>query len=86
MQGLAQAGDVDRDVASGVVVIFRTINGTRSAAKFDFDDMQQGKIEDPELLAGDVIVVDTSPSKLALQNVLRVLPLAGAAATFVPIL
>jgi polysaccharide export outer membrane protein len=85
MQGLAQAGDVDRDVASGVVVIFRTINGTRSAAKFDFEDMQQGKIEDPELLAGDVIVVDTSPTKLLLHNVMTALPVAGAAQSFVPV-
>ena len=86
MQMLALAGDVDNNVASGDVVIFRTINGKRSAARFDFDSIRTGKTQDPELQPGDVIVVDTSPAKVALQNFLRVLPVAGAAATFVPIL
>ena len=86
MPTLALAGDVDINVASGDVVIFRTINGKRSAARFDFDSVRSGKTQDPELQPGDVIVVDTSPAKVALQNVLKVLPLAGTAATFVPVL
>jgi len=35
---------------------------------------------------GDVIVVDTSATKVALSNVLRVLPLATSAAIFVPLM
>jgi polysaccharide export outer membrane protein len=86
MQALADAGDVDMDVASGDVVIFRTINGKRCAARFEFDGIRTGKSEDPELQPNDVIVVDTSPGKVALDKVLKVLPLAGAAAMFVPVL
>jgi polysaccharide export outer membrane protein len=86
IQMLAEAGDVDINVASGDVVIFRTIGGKRSAARFDFDSIQTGKTQDPQLEPGDVIVVDTSPAKVALQNFLRILPVAGTAATFVPIL
>jgi polysaccharide biosynthesis/export protein len=86
MQALALAGDVDINVASGDVVIFRTIDGKRSAARFEFDSIKTGKTQDPELQPGDVIVVDTSASKVALQNFLRILPVAGAAASFVPIL
>ena len=84
-QALAQAGDVDINVASGDVVIFRTIDGKRSAARFDFDSIRTGKTQDPELQPNDVIVVDTSASKVALQGFLKVLPIAGYAAMFAPL-
>ena len=86
MQALALAGDVDMNVASGDVVIFRTIDGKRSAARFDFDSIKTGKTQDPQLQPNDVLVVDTSPTKVALYHFLQVLPVAGAAAMFVPIL
>src|SRR5262249_43942674 len=85
IQLLAEAGDIDKDIASGDIVIFRMINGKRNAARFDFDAIQGGKNEDPALQPGDVIVVDTSPGKVALDKVLKVLPLAGTAAMFVPV-
>jgi polysaccharide export outer membrane protein len=85
IQMLAEAGDINNDIASGDIVIFRTIDGKRSAARFDFDAIQGGKNEDPQLQPGDVIVVDTSPGKVALDKVLKVLPLAGTAAMFVPL-
>jgi len=85
-QILAIAGDVDASVASGDIVIFRTIDGKRSAAKFDFDDIRSGKVQDPELEPGDVIVADTSTTKIALANVMKVLPLATSAAIFVPLM
>jgi len=82
MQVLAMSGGVDMDTDSGNVVIFRTIDGTRSAARFDFDAIKAGNAVDPELKPGDVIVVDTSSTKLALSNVMKVLPLATTAAVF----
>jgi polysaccharide biosynthesis/export protein len=85
-QALAMAGDVDAAIASGDIVIFRTIDGKRSAARFDFDDIRSGKVEDPELQPGDVIVADTSATKIALNNVMKLLPLATSAAIFVPLM
>jgi polysaccharide export outer membrane protein len=85
-QVLAMAGDVDSTVASGDIVIFRAIDGKRSAARFDFDEIRSGKIEDPDLQPGDVIVADTSSTKVALNNVMKVLPLATSAAIFVPLM
>jgi polysaccharide export outer membrane protein len=82
MQVLAMAGGVDDSTASGDVVLFRKIDGTRSAARFDTDAIKKGTSEDPELQPGDVIVVDTSATKLALSNIMKVLPLAGTAAMF----
>src|SRR5439155_22085147 len=37
VQALADAGDINNDIASGDIVIFRTIDSKRSAARFDFD-------------------------------------------------
>jgi polysaccharide export outer membrane protein len=85
-QVLAMAGDVDSSVASGDIIIFRTIDGKRSAARFDFDDIRSGKTVDPELEPGDVVVADTSSTKVVLANVLKVLPLATSAAIFVPLM
>ena len=85
-QVLAMAGDVDFSVASGDIVVFRTIDGKRSAARFDFDEIRSGKINDPEVQPGDVVVADTSATKVALANVLKFLPLATSAAIFVPLM
>lgn len=82
MQVMAMAGGVNMDTDSGQVVVFRTINGVRSAARFDLDAINAGSANDPELQAGDVVVVDTSSTKLALSNVLKVVPLATTAAVF----
>ncbi len=86
MQVLAMAGDIDTNVASGNVVIFRKHDGKRYAARFDADAIREGKAADPGLEPGDVIVVDTSSTKVALQNVMKVLPLVGMGAMFVPLL
>ena len=76
------AGGVNIDTASGDIVIFRTVDGTRSAARFDIDAIKSGQANDPELQPGDVVVVDTSATKVALGNILKVLPLATTAAVF----
>jgi polysaccharide biosynthesis/export protein len=82
MQIIAMAGDVDMTVDSGTVVIFRTIDGQRSAARFDFDAIKKGNAADPQVQPGDIVYVDTSPTKVALSNILKALPLATTAAVF----
>ena len=82
MQVVAMAGDVDTTTDSGDVVVFRTINGERSAAKFDLDAIRAGRAADPPVEPGDVVVVDLSATKVALHNVLTALPLATTAAVF----
>jgi polysaccharide export outer membrane protein len=86
LQVVAMAGDIDLSIASGDIVVFRTVDGQRAAARFDVDSIKNGKTDDPEVLPGDVVVVDTSATKVALTNVLRVLPLATSAAVFVPLM
>jgi polysaccharide export outer membrane protein len=86
LQVIAMAGDIDGSTASGDIVVFRTVDGQRTAARFEADLIKNGKADDPEMLPGDVVVVDTSATKVALSNVLRVLPLATSAAVFVPLM
>ncbi|MGA3308112.1 MAG: polysaccharide biosynthesis/export family protein [Xanthobacteraceae bacterium] len=86
IQMVAMAGGIDTTVASGDVVVFRTIDGKRSAARFDVEAIKKGEAEDPEVEPGDVVVIDTSSTKVALNNVLRFLPLATSAAVFAPLM
>ncbi len=86
VQAMAMAGGIDSTIGSGDVVIFRTIDGRRSVARFDIDAIKKGDAEDPDLQPGDVVVADTSSTKVALHNILSVLPLATATAIFVPLM
>jgi polysaccharide export outer membrane protein len=86
VQGIAMAGGIDTSIGSGDVVIFRTIDGKRSVARFDLDEIKKGNAEDPDLQPGDVVVADASQAKVVLHNVLSVLPAATATAMFVPLL
>ena len=58
MQVVAMAGDVDMNTDSGDVIVFRNIDGQRSAARFDIDAIRAGKAADPQVEPGDVVVVD----------------------------
>jgi polysaccharide biosynthesis/export protein len=82
LQVLALAGDVNPDIASGEVMVFRTTEGRRTGARFDIDSIKQGKTEDPLMQPGDVVVVDTSAAKVAFSNFMKVIPLATTAAVF----
>jgi polysaccharide export outer membrane protein len=76
LQAVALAGGMD-DSSSDTILIFRNINGKRSAARFDISDIKNGTARDPRLQAGDVIVVDTSTLKKGFGNVMKLLPLAS---------
>ncbi|MGH9805807.1 MAG: polysaccharide biosynthesis/export family protein [Terriglobia bacterium] len=81
LQAVAMAEGQDSNRASSDVVVFREIKGTRSAARFDLDEIRAGRAKDPILQQGDVVVVDTSTAKLVLNVLLRA-PLNA----FVPLL
>lgn len=76
LQFIAMAEGVDAN-AGKEILVFRTTNGTRAAAKFDVDDIRDGKIEDPVLQSGDVIVVPSSMMKETFNNFVKVIPLIG---------
>jgi polysaccharide export outer membrane protein len=79
LQFVTMAGGLAPE-ANSMVVVVREDNGKRSAAKFNVANIQNGNAEDPRMQSGDVIVADTSVMKKGLNNILKVLPLAGFAA------
>ncbi len=65
------------DTADSSVVIFRTENGARSAAKFDVGDIRAGNSTDPVIAQGDVVVVSNSTMKESYQALLKILPVSS---------
>jgi polysaccharide biosynthesis/export protein len=57
------------------VVIFRTINTQRMAARFDVSRIRAGRDPDPQILGGDVVVVGFSQAKSIYRDVLQAAPL-----------
>lgn len=78
VQFVAMAEGLNTERASSEVIIFRQINGRRSAAKFDLDEIRSGQAEDPVMQPGDVIVVSDSTAKIVFNNLVRALPSGGA--------
>jgi polysaccharide export outer membrane protein len=83
VQFIAMAEGLTELAASDSIAVFRTVDGKRSAAKFDLEEIRSGNAEDPVIEEGDVIVVSQSATKTAFQNFLKAFPLTSA---FVPLL
>lgn len=81
LQMLATCGGLT-DLADSNVLVFRYVNGKRTAAKFEANDIRTGDTPDPPLLAGDVVVVNTSAGKEAFNNFVKIVPLAKAFSLF----
>lgn len=74
LQYVALAEGLD-PVADSTIVVFREVNGKRTAARFDITEIRAGNSVDPVLQAGDIVVVSNSAIKEGLNNVLKFLPL-----------
>lgn len=79
MQVIAKSGGLDKAVSSSDIVIFRTIDGERALARYDFDAIHSGAAPDPQVLPGDIVVAGDSMTKEGLSYLLRLLPLATPA-------
>ncbi|MEH6683733.1 MAG: polysaccharide biosynthesis/export family protein [Qipengyuania sp.] len=67
------------DVASrSDVVIFRMVDGQRMGALFDLNAIERGYLDDPRIVAGDVIVVHIDGARRTYLDLLRASPLAAA--------
>lgn len=83
MQGIALAGGLGELADTKGVVVLRQVNGKREAAKFDFEAVQAGTVNDPVLRGGDVVVVDQSGAKTAWRDIRAAIPVFGL---FTPLL
>lgn len=74
MQAIAAAGGTGPDANARRIAIFRQIGGRRQAAAFDLTSIRRGEAEDPQVYAGDIVVVDGSALKAAQKQILNSLP------------
>jgi polysaccharide export outer membrane protein len=82
LQAIALAKGPDTKLASDKVAIFRTVGQNRSEAVFDLGDIRDGKIQDPQIQAHDIVVVDTSGTRKFLQDISPIAPFAVLGAVF----
>lgn len=59
------------------IIVFRTVDGQRSAGRFDLQAIRGGRMPDVAMLPGDVVVVGYSSLRGAYLDVLRAVPILG---------
>ena len=74
MQAVALAGGTGPDANARRVAVFRQIGGKRQAAAFDLTSIRRGEMEDPQIYAGDIVVIDGSAIKAVQKQLLNSLP------------
>lgn len=77
LQGIAIAGDLDPLADPRGVVLFRHIDGEKKAAVYDIRELRAGRMDDPRIYGGDLVVVEKSGSKTALRYFLESIPALG---------
>ena len=75
LQAIATAQGVADDAKTRNVVIFRNVEDKRMAGIVDLGGVQAGKIDDPPIYAGDVIVVPASGARRAWKDILASTPI-----------
>lgn len=77
LQAVAMAGGLDQLAQLDGVVVFRQIEGKKMAAVFDIRKISSGDAVDPQVYGDDIVVVEQSGSKNALQNFIKAAPAIG---------
>jgi polysaccharide export outer membrane protein len=79
LQAVALASGIDMNLAQlNSILVFRTVNGQRMAAKFDLNLIRSGDAADPQIFGDDIIVVGVSSKKWAYRKFLESIPLVNA--------
>jgi polysaccharide export outer membrane protein len=77
LQTIALAEGLDTVADPAGILVFRTVEGKRMAARFDLRRIRSGKQDDPILQAGDIVMVDQSATRTTLRDVKDAMPLSG---------
>ncbi|MDB5698734.1 MAG: polysaccharide export protein [Alphaproteobacteria bacterium] len=83
IQALAMARGLSGEANPHRIAIFRQIEGKRMGAAFDINSIRKGKMADPQVYAGDIIIVDGSNIRSIYNQFMMSLPILGV---FNPIL
>lgn len=74
---IAQARGISEIGAEKDIVVFRTVNGQRLAARFDLREINGGRMVDPPLYPNDQVVVATDRNRQLFRDLAPLVPLAG---------
>ena len=74
LSALALAGSPTERAKLDEVLIFRTVNGERMGGRFDVTEVRAGRMPDPQILPGDVVVVGFSRARSLYRDALQILP------------
>jgi polysaccharide biosynthesis/export protein len=77
VQAVALARGYDENANPRQVAIVRTIDGKRQGAAFDLISIQRGRMDDPEVYAGDTVIVNGSNLRAWQREILTALPVLG---------
>jgi polysaccharide biosynthesis/export protein len=77
LQAIALAEGLDTVADPSAIVVFRTVGEKRMAARFDLKQVRSGKIDDPFLQAGDIVMVDESKTRTMMRDISSALPITG---------
>jgi len=77
LQAIAMAKGADRIANERRIIIYRTINNQKMGALFDLAAIRAGTLEDPEVYARDVIIVERSGMKSIFREVAGAMPVIG---------
>jgi polysaccharide export outer membrane protein len=77
LQAIALAEGLNDVADSSGILLFRTVNDKRMVARFDLKLVRSGKMPDPFLQAGDIVMVDESSTRTTLRDIKDVMPLSG---------
>jgi polysaccharide export outer membrane protein len=69
LQAVALAQGPSQVASLNQTIIFRTVNGQRTAARFNLDAIAKGKDADPEILPGDTVAIGSSKFKTAWRDI-----------------
>lgn len=81
LTAMALAGSPALDAKLDEVLVFRTVNGERMGGRFDLTEIRAGRMADPQILPGDVVVVGFSAVRGLYRDILQAAPLFGAFAS-----
>lgn len=77
LQAVALAEGLNEVADPTGVLVFRTVNNRRMAARFDINAIRKGATDDPFLMAGDVVMVDESSTRTTLRDIKSALSIPG---------
>ena len=76
LDAIALSGGLSKVADDKKVFVYRDINGRKLVANYDVAAIRAGQRSDPRLYGGDVVVVFSSGSKIAMQNLKEALGVA----------